>query len=49
MERNSYSKTDPDVALMRLKRDYMENDQLLPAYNLQMAICDEYVDENPYR
>ena len=25
---------------MRLKRDYMGNDQLLPAYNLQAAICD---------
>ena len=28
---------------MRLKRDYMGNDQLLPAYNLQTAICDEYI------
>ena len=33
-ERNSYSKTDHDATFMRLKRDYMGNDQLLPAYNL---------------
>ena len=42
-ERNSYSKTDHDATFMRLKRDYMGNDQLLPAYNLQAAICDEYI------
>lgn len=50
-ERNSYSKTDHDATFMRLKRDYMGNDQLLPAYNLQTAICDEYiavVDVKPY-
>lgn len=50
-ERNSYSKTDPDATFMRLKRDYMGNDQLLPAYNLQAAICDEYIaviDVKPY-
>ena len=41
-ERNSYSKTDHGATFMRLKRDYMGNDQLLPAYNLQVAICDEY-------
>lgn len=28
---------------MQLKRDYMGNDQLLPAYNLQTAVCDEYI------
>ena len=28
--RNSYSKTDYDATFMRLKRDYMGNDQLLP-------------------
>ena len=36
---------------MRLKRDYMGNDQLLPAYNLQAAVCDEYIaviDVKPY-
>nr|WP_242842310.1 transposase [Lacrimispora indolis] len=50
-ERNSYSKTDCDATFMRIKRDYMGNDQLLPAYNLQVAICDEYiatVDVKPY-
>ena len=50
-ERNSYSKTDQDATFMRLKRDYMGNDQLLPAYNLQAAICDEYIaviDVKPY-
>ncbi len=41
--RNSYSKTDHDATFMRIKRDYMGNDQLLPAYNLQAAICDEYI------
>lgn len=29
-ERNSYSKTDHDATFMRLKKDYMGNDQLLP-------------------
>ena len=33
--------TGLDATSMRLKRDYMGNDQLLPAYNLQAAICDE--------
>ena len=28
---------------MRIKRDYMGNDQLLPAYNVQLGICDEYI------
>ena len=49
--RNSYSKTDHAATFMRLKRDYMGNDQLLPAYNLQAAICDEYIaviDVKPY-
>ena len=49
--RNSYAKTDHDATYMRLKRDYMGNDQLLPAYNVQAAICDEYiavVDVKPY-
>lgn len=41
--RNSYSKTDHDASFMRVKRDYMGNDQLLPAYNMQIAVCDEYV------
>lgn len=42
-ERNSYSKTDHDATFLRMKKDYMGNDQLLPGYNLQMAICDEYI------
>ena len=49
--RNSYSKTDADATFMRIKRDYMGNDQLLPAYNVQVAVCDEYiavVDAKPY-
>ena len=41
--RNSYSKTDRDATFMRLKKDYMGNDQLLPAYNMQIAVCDEYI------
>lgn len=41
--RNSYSKTDHDATFMRIKSDYMGNDQLLPAYNMQAAVCDEYV------
>lgn len=33
------------------KQDYKGNDQLLPAYNMQAAICDEYItviDAKPY-
>ena len=50
-ERNSYSKTDHSATFMRVKRDYMGNDQLLPAYNMQIAACDEYIaviDAKPY-
>ena len=28
---------------MRMKRDYMGNDQLLPGYNVQLGICEEYI------
>ena len=42
-DRNSYSKTDNDATFMRIKRDYMGNDQLLPAYNIQLGICDEFI------
>ena len=38
-ERNSYSKTDHRATFMRIKRDYMGNDKLLPTYNLQAAVC----------
>jgi transposase len=42
-KRGSYSKTDKSATFMRIKTDYMGNDQLLPAYNMQVAVCDEYV------
>ena len=42
-KRGSYSKTDKDATFMRIKRDYMGNDQLLPSYNMQVAVCDEYI------
>ena len=42
-ERNSYSKTDNDATFMRMKKDYMGNDQLLPGYNIQLGLCDEYI------
>lgn len=51
-ERNSYSKTGHSATFMRLKKDYMGNDQLFPAYNVQVDITDEYiavVDVNQYR
>ena len=51
-ERNSYSKTDRSATFMRIKTDYMGNDQLLPAYNVQIGVADEYiavVDVNQYR
>ncbi len=50
--RNSYSKTDHSATFMRVKSDYMGNDQLLPAYNVQIGVADEYiaiVDVNQYR
>ena len=50
--RNSYSKTDHSATFMRIKKDYMGNDQLLPAYNVQFGIADEYIavaDVNSYR
>lgn len=49
--RNSYSKTDKDATFMRIKTDYMGNDQLLPAYNLQYCVCNEFItclDVNQY-
>ena len=41
--RNSYSKTDNSATFMRIKTDYMGNNQLLPAYNVQMGVADEYI------
>ena len=51
-DRNSFSKTDPSATFMRMKEDYMGNDQLLPAYNVQIGVADEYIaviDVNQYR
>ena len=42
-DRNSYSKTDPSATFLRIKKDYMGNDQLLPAYNIQIGVADEYI------
>ena len=42
-ERNSYSKTDPDATFMRMKEDHMQNGQLKPAYNVQLAVESEYI------
>lgn len=50
--RNSYSKSDHSATFMRIKTDYMGNDQLLPAYNVQLGVADEFiavVDVNQYR
>ena len=50
--RNSYAKTDHSATFMRVKTDYMRNDQLLPAYNVQIGVADEYiaaVEVNAYR
>ena len=50
--RNSYSKTDPDATFMHVRKDHMRNDQLLPAYNIQIGTADEYiavVDVQQYR
>lgn len=41
--RNSYSKTDHDATFMRVKDDYMQNGQLKPAYNLQIATCNQFI------
>lgn len=51
-ERNSYAKTDPSATFMHLKKDYMGNGQLLPAYNIQIGVADEFIavlDVNHYR
>ena len=41
--RNSYAKTDHSATFMRVKQDYMGNGRLLPAYNVQFGIADEYI------
>ena len=42
-KRNSYSKTDPDAAFMRMKEDHMGNGQLKPAYNVQIGTENSFV------
>lgn len=41
-ERNSYSKIDHDATFMRMKDDYMNNGQLKPGYNVQIATENQY-------
>lgn len=41
--RNSYSKTDHDTTFMRVKEEPMMNGQLKPAYNLQIATCNQFI------
>ena len=38
-DRNSYSKTGHGATFMRMKKDYMGNGQLLPAYNIQIGVA----------
>ena len=42
-KRKSYSKTDTDATFMRMKEDYMNNGQLKPGYNIQIAVESEYI------
>lgn len=42
-DRNSYAKTDPDATFMRMKDDHMQNGQLKPGYNVQIAVNSEYI------
>ncbi|HWK21490.1 MAG TPA: IS1182 family transposase [Ureibacillus sp.] len=42
-ERNSYSKTDTDATFMRMKDDHMQNGQLKPGYNVQMATENQFI------
>lgn len=37
-DRNSFSKTDIEATFMRMKDDHMQNGQLKPAYNVQIAV-----------
>ncbi|GAK48392.1 transposase [Secundilactobacillus oryzae JCM 18671] len=41
--RNSYSKTDHDATFMRVKEDPMQNGQLKPAYNVQIATNNQFI------
>lgn len=42
-DRNSYSKTDMEAAVMRMKEDHMLNGQLKPAYNVQIAVVNYFI------
>ncbi len=42
-KRKSYSKTDKDATFMRMKEDHMNNGQLKPGYNVQIAVESEYI------
>ena len=42
-QRNSYSKTDHDATFMRVKEDPMQNGQLKPAYNVQIATSNQFI------
>ncbi len=41
--RNSFSKTDHDATFMHMKEDYMRNGQLKPGYNVNVAICSDFI------
>ncbi|MDX9907822.1 MAG: transposase [Mariniphaga sp.] len=43
VERNSYSKADPDATFMRLKEDHLQNGQLKPAYNAQISTTNQII------
>lgn len=42
-DRNSYSKTDVVATFMRMKEDHMQNGQLKPAYNVQIAVENYFI------
>lgn len=42
-DRNSYSKTDHDATFMHMKEDYMQNGQLKPGYNVNVATCSGFI------
>ena len=45
-DRNSYSKTDHDATFMHMKEDHMQNGQLKPGYNVNVATVSEYIIGN---
>lgn len=42
-DRNSYSKTDLEATFMRMRKDHLMNDQLKPAYNVQLAVENYFI------